>query len=165
MILSPNSRNNHREKKNHQYIDNNKDLNKLDKHLKKKWNLNLQDYNYNKPYRKDNLDRQSDSYENIFEEELWQSAKIKDNRKIFQYEDFDFDVDQATNDNSNNDNENNDNDSANYILNNNNNQSEESEEFLEKSTPNNLISKHRRIYSKWSRWTKCSSKCTTRRYK
>ncbi|XP_065359756.1 uncharacterized protein LOC135953707 [Calliphora vicina] len=35
----------------------------------------------------------------------------------------------------------------------------------ERATPEHLIPKHRRIYSKWSRWTKCSPKCTTRRYK
>lgn len=35
----------------------------------------------------------------------------------------------------------------------------------EKATPENLIPRYRRIYSKWSRWTKCSPKCTTRRYK
>ncbi|KAH8301080.1 hypothetical protein KR018_000522 [Drosophila ironensis] len=28
-----------------------------------------------------------------------------------------------------------------------------------------LVLRRRRIYSKWSRWTKCSPKCTTRRYK
>ncbi|XP_058982368.1 uncharacterized protein LOC131804075 [Musca domestica] len=35
----------------------------------------------------------------------------------------------------------------------------------ERATPEHLIPKHRRIYSKWSRWTKCTPKCTTRRYK
>ncbi|XP_073836559.1 uncharacterized protein [Musca autumnalis] len=35
----------------------------------------------------------------------------------------------------------------------------------ERATPDHLIPKHRRIYSKWSRWTKCTPKCTTRRYK
>lgn len=28
-----------------------------------------------------------------------------------------------------------------------------------------LPPRHRRVYSRWSKWTKCSAKCTTRRYK
>ncbi|XP_023169900.2 uncharacterized protein LOC111598738 [Drosophila hydei] len=35
----------------------------------------------------------------------------------------------------------------------------------ERNTPDGLTPRHRRLYSKWSRWTKCSPKCTTRRYK
>lgn len=97
---------------------------------------------------------------------MWQSATVKNDRKIFQYEDFDFDVDHATSASANYDEDDdnratNDKDNENYS-----NQSEEEfQQFEGKSTSDNLIPKHRRIYSKWSRWTKCSSKCTTRRYK
>ncbi|XP_017843609.2 uncharacterized protein LOC108600489 isoform X2 [Drosophila busckii] len=35
----------------------------------------------------------------------------------------------------------------------------------ERNTPDGLLPRYRRVYSKWSRWTKCSPKCTTRRYK
>ncbi|XP_030385413.1 uncharacterized protein LOC115632416 [Scaptodrosophila lebanonensis] len=35
----------------------------------------------------------------------------------------------------------------------------------ERNTPDAMTPRHRRIYSKWSRWTKCSPKCTTRRFK
>ncbi|XP_032598940.1 uncharacterized protein LOC6557425 [Drosophila grimshawi] len=70
---------------------------------------------------------------------------------IFQYEDFDFEPDL--------------------------NQYVDSEEYAdnrnsswlppnkERNTPDGLQSRHRRMYSKWSRWSKCSPKCTTRRYK
>ncbi|TDG50398.1 hypothetical protein AWZ03_003303 [Drosophila navojoa] len=69
---------------------------------------------------------------------------------IFQYEDFDFEPEV---------------------------QYPDSEEFTdarniswlppgkERNTPEGLMPRHRRLYSKWSRWTKCSPKCTTRRYK
>lgn len=76
---------------------------------------------------------------------------------VFQYEDFDIDIsrpehqygdvsyeDQLEDDNGN---------SSNFSP------------SKERATPEHLVPKHRRIYSKWSRWTKCSPKCTTRRYK
>ncbi|XP_017138040.1 uncharacterized protein LOC108152905 [Drosophila miranda] len=69
---------------------------------------------------------------------------------IFQYEDFDLEQE---------------------------NLEPESEEYLdfrndswpqspkERYTPDGLIPRRRRIYSKWSRWSRCTPKCTTRRYK
>ncbi|XP_034481725.1 uncharacterized protein LOC117787336 [Drosophila innubila] len=69
---------------------------------------------------------------------------------VFQYEDFDFEPDNAYG------------------------ESDEYSEYRnisllsptkERNTPDGLLPRHRRIYSKWSRWTRCSPKCTTRRYK
>ncbi|KAH8240235.1 hypothetical protein KR032_012359 [Drosophila birchii] len=65
---------------------------------------------------------------------------------VFQYEDFDLEPDTIYTD------------------------SEESDtEFRNISwvqpPKDGLVLRRRRIYSKWSRWTRCSPKCTTRRYK
>lgn len=75
---------------------------------------------------------------------------------VFQYEDFDIDI------SSHDDNDMSYEDSAEY------NEYRNSTGFTppkERATPEHLIPKRRRIYSKWSRWTKCTPKCTTRRYK
>ncbi|KAH8397498.1 hypothetical protein KR222_008324 [Zaprionus bogoriensis] len=64
---------------------------------------------------------------------------------VFQYEDFDFEPENVYADST---------ESAEY---------RNASGTKERNTPDGL--RHRRIYSKWSRWSKCSPKCTTRRYK
>lgn len=78
---------------------------------------------------------------------------------VFQYEDFDFDQERLDNQKQYSSDSYEDFD---YGENFNNSWFQANRE---RATPDGLISRHRRIYSKWSRWTKCSPKCTTRRYK
>lgn len=66
---------------------------------------------------------------------------------VFQYEDFDFEPDNVYADSESSESQNSSGTSA----------------AKERNTPDGL--RHRRIYTKWSRWSKCSPKCTTRRYK
>lgn len=77
---------------------------------------------------------------------------------VFQYEDFDIDISHGDNQESDMSYE----DLADYQEYRNSTPIAPSKE---RATPEHLIPKHRRIYSKWSRWTKCTPKCTTRRYK
>ncbi|XP_037930821.1 uncharacterized protein LOC119665663 [Teleopsis dalmanni] len=76
---------------------------------------------------------------------------------VFQYEDFDFEQDAVASDHYNDSYDSDDNDYLDFR--------NASFYSKEKSTIDGLTPKHRRLYSKWSRWTKCSPKCTTRRYK
>lgn len=66
---------------------------------------------------------------------------------VFQYEDFDFDTDNVYADSESGENQN----------------SSWTPAGKERNTQDGL--RHRRVYTKWSRWSKCSPKCTTRRYK
>lgn len=66
---------------------------------------------------------------------------------VFQYEDFDFEPDNVYADSESSESQN----------------SSWTPTGKERNTPDGL--RHRRVYTKWSRWSKCSPKCTTRRYK
>lgn len=66
---------------------------------------------------------------------------------VFQYEDFDFEPDNVYADSESSESQN----------------SSWTATGKERNTPDGL--RHRRVYTKWSRWSKCSPKCTTRRYK
>lgn len=86
---------------------------------------------------------------------------------VFQYEDFDFDQDRSSTDEEYGGDSYDDSD---YADDRNSSLLAAAapaavSETRERATPDGLIPKHRRVYSKWSRWTKCSPKCTTRRYK
>ncbi|XP_059220892.1 uncharacterized protein LOC106094434 [Stomoxys calcitrans] len=79
---------------------------------------------------------------------------------VFQYEDFDIDLSHGDNQENGDVSYEDFADYADYR-----NGSIPIPPSKERATPEHLIPKHRRIYSKWSRWTKCTPKCTTRRYK
>ncbi|XP_030570030.1 uncharacterized protein LOC115769378 [Drosophila novamexicana] len=106
--------------------------------------------------QKPKFDYLDDDFEDYFERKSLRQRSLGsvDNAglegDVFQYEDFDFEPDSQYTD------------SEEYT-------DVRNMTFLppakERNTPDGLLPRHRRLYSKWSRWSKCSPKCTTRRYK